>query len=115
MSERTAAIVLELVQGEGGIYPLTGEYVRKARELADRYNALLIFDEIQCGVGRTGVYFAYQLLDPAVMPEYNGGQAHGVRHADRSGGREREGRCVAYSGQARDHFWRRSAGVPRRP
>jgi predicted acetylornithine/succinylornithine family transaminase len=69
VNERTAAIVLELVQGEGGIYPLTGEYVRKARELADRYNALLIFDEIQCGVGRTGAYFAYQLFDPAVMPD----------------------------------------------
>ena len=67
--ERTAAIVLELVQGEGGIYPLSGEYVRKARELADRYNALLIFDEIQCGVGRTGAYFAYQLFDPPVLPD----------------------------------------------
>ncbi len=69
VTERTAAIVLELVQGEGGIYPLTSEYVRKARELADRYNALLIFDEIQCGVGRTGTYFAYQLFDPAVLPD----------------------------------------------
>jgi predicted acetylornithine/succinylornithine family transaminase len=69
VSERTAGIVLELVQGEGGIYALTGEYVRKARELADRYNALLIFDEIQCGVGRTGTYFAYQQFDPTVMPD----------------------------------------------
>ena len=69
VSDRTAAIVLELVQGEGGIYPLTNEYVRKARELADRYNALLIFDEIQCGVGRTGTYFAYQQFDPPVMPD----------------------------------------------
>ena len=69
VGDRTAAIVLELVQGEGGIFPLTGEYVRKARELADRYNALLIFDEIQCGVGRTGTYFAYQQFDPAVMPD----------------------------------------------
>ena len=69
VSERTAGIIIELVQGEGGIYPMTEEFIRKARELADRYNALLIFDEIQCGVGRTGVYFAYQLLDPAVMPD----------------------------------------------
>jgi acetylornithine/succinyldiaminopimelate/putrescine aminotransferase len=45
------------------------EYVRKARELADRYNALLIFDEIQCGVGRTGKHFAYQLSDPIVLPD----------------------------------------------
>jgi len=69
VSERTAGIILELVQGEGGIYPLSETYIRKARELADRHNAILIFDEIQCGVGRTGTYFAYQLLDPAVMPD----------------------------------------------
>ena len=67
--DRTAAIILELVQGEGGIYPLSAEYVRAARELADRHNALLIFDEIQCGVGRPGTYFAYQMLEPAVMPD----------------------------------------------
>jgi predicted acetylornithine/succinylornithine family transaminase len=69
VSDKTAGIVLELVQGEGGIFPLTNEYVRKARELADRYNALLIFDEIQCGVGRTGTYFAYQQFDPPVLPD----------------------------------------------
>jgi acetylornithine/N-succinyldiaminopimelate aminotransferase len=67
--ERTAGIILELVQGEGGIYPLTAEYIRKARELADRYDAILIFDEIQCGVGRGGTYFAYQLIDPPVVPD----------------------------------------------
>jgi acetylornithine/succinyldiaminopimelate/putrescine aminotransferase len=65
----TAAIVLEVIQGEGGIYPLSEPYLRKARELADRYNAFLIFDEIQCGVGRPGTYFAYQLLDPVVLPD----------------------------------------------
>jgi len=59
----------ELVQGEGGIHPLTADYVRKARELADRHNVLLIFDEIQCGVGRPGTYFAYQLFDPVVLPD----------------------------------------------
>src|SRR5229473_3883257 len=69
VSERTAGIILELVQGEGGIYPLTAEFIRKARELADRYNAILIFDEIQCGVGRGGTYFAYQLIDPPVIPD----------------------------------------------
>src|SRR5207244_7296617 len=45
------------------------EYARKARELADRHNALLIFDEIQCGVGRPGAYFGYQLSNPPVMPD----------------------------------------------
>jgi len=67
--EKTAGIVLELVQGEGGINPLTDEYIRAARTLADRHNALLVFDETQCGVGRPGTYFAYQLLDPVVMPD----------------------------------------------
>lgn len=67
--KKTAAIVLELVQGEGGIYPMSAEYARKARELADRYDALLIFDEIQCGVGRPGTYFAYQMFEPAIMPD----------------------------------------------
>ena len=64
-SEPTAGMLLELIQGEGGIYPMSPEYARKARELADRYNALLVFDEIQCGVGRPGTYFAYQRTKPA--------------------------------------------------
>ena len=69
VSERTAGIVIEWIQGEGGIFPMSMEYVRKARELADRYDALLIFDEIQCGVGRVGKHFAYQLSDPIVLPD----------------------------------------------
>ncbi len=67
--ERTAGIVMELIQGEGGIYPLTPQYVAKARQLADRYNALLVADEIQCGVGRPGTYFAYQRAHPVTMPD----------------------------------------------
>ena len=69
VSERTAGIIIEAIQGEGGIYPMGEAYLRKARELADRFNALLLFDEIQCGVGRTGTYFAYQLFDPIVQPD----------------------------------------------
>lgn len=68
-SERTAGIVIEAIQGEGGIYPISQAYAAKARELCDRYNALLVFDEIQCGVGRPGVHFAYQMFNPAVMPD----------------------------------------------
>ena len=68
-NERTAGIVLEMIQGEGGIYPLTQAYVAKARELADRYNALLVADEIQCGVGRPGTYFAYQRSHPVILPD----------------------------------------------
>lgn len=68
-SKSTAGMVLELIQGEGGIYPITPEYARKARELADHYHALLVFDEIQCGVGRPGTYFAYQRMQPEVLPD----------------------------------------------
>jgi acetylornithine/N-succinyldiaminopimelate aminotransferase len=69
VSDRTAGIFLEMIQGEGGIYPLTHEYALKARELADRHNALLVADETQCGVGRPGVYFAYQRSTPVVLPD----------------------------------------------
>jgi predicted acetylornithine/succinylornithine family transaminase len=68
-SPRTAGVILELIQGEGGIYPLTPEFAGKARELADRYDALLLADETQCGVGRPGVYFAYQRSEPVIMPD----------------------------------------------
>ena len=69
VSGRTAGIVIELIQGEGGIFPMSSEYIRKAREVADRHDALLVFDEIQCGVGRVGKHFAYQLFDPIVLPD----------------------------------------------
>lgn len=69
VSENTAGIVLEFIQGEGGILPVSEAFARKSRELADRHNALLLFDEIQCGVGRPGTYFAYQLLDPVLLPD----------------------------------------------
>jgi acetylornithine/N-succinyldiaminopimelate aminotransferase len=68
-SSRTAGIVMELIQGEGGINPLTYDFVSKARELADRYNALLVADETQCGVGRPGTYFAYQRTGQVTMPD----------------------------------------------
>ena len=66
---RTAGVILEWIQGEGGIIPLTYEYVAKAKALAAHHNALVVFDEIQCGVGRPGKYFAYQLADPAILPD----------------------------------------------
>ena len=61
--------MIEWIQGEGGIFAMSAEYAAKARELADRYDALLVFDEIQCGVGRTGVHFAYQSEDPVILPD----------------------------------------------
>ncbi len=57
---RTAAIMVEPVQGEGGIYPASQEYLQGLKELCNRKNILLIFDEIQCGIGRIGTLFAYQ-------------------------------------------------------
>lgn len=54
------AILLEPIQGEGGICPIDAEFFARARQLADQHGALLILDEIQCGLGRTGRYFAYQ-------------------------------------------------------
>jgi acetylornithine/N-succinyldiaminopimelate aminotransferase len=56
----TAAIFLEPVMGEGGIIPLSDEYLIAARQIADRHGALLVLDEIQCGLGRTGTLFAFQ-------------------------------------------------------
>jgi predicted acetylornithine/succinylornithine family transaminase len=65
----TAGIVLEGIQGEGGIHPICGKFVHRARELASKHDALLVFDEIQCGVGRTGTYFQFQMIAPAVLPD----------------------------------------------
>jgi acetylornithine/N-succinyldiaminopimelate aminotransferase len=60
VDNETAAIFLEPVMGEGGIIPLTDEYLIAARRIADRHGALLVLDEIQCGLGRTGHLFAFQ-------------------------------------------------------
>ena len=68
-SHNTAGIVLEFIQGEGGIYPISEAFARRAHQLAQEYNALLVFDEIQCGVGRPGAFFAYQLTDPVLLPD----------------------------------------------
>jgi len=58
--ERTCALFLEPIQGESGVIPLPGDFFRAARELCTQFNALLVLDEIQCGLGRTGKYFAFQ-------------------------------------------------------
>lgn len=67
VSANTNAIILEPVMGEGGVIPLTDEYLVAARRIADRTGALLIFDEIQCGLGRTGTLFAFQ--QSGVVPD----------------------------------------------
>jgi len=63
VTEETAAVILEVVQGEGGVYPASGEYIRAARRICDERGALLIVDEIQSGFGRTGKMFAIQHFD----------------------------------------------------
>ena len=60
MSAKTCAVLLETIQGEGGVHVPTAEYLKRVRELCDENGALLIFDEIQCGMGRTGKMFAYE-------------------------------------------------------
>ncbi len=60
MSDKTCAVMLEAIQGEGGIHVPDEKYLQQVRKLCDKYNALLIFDEIQCGMGRTGTFFAYE-------------------------------------------------------
>ncbi len=62
MNDRTCAVILETVQGEGGIYPAEKAFLQEIRRVCDERNILLILDEIQCGMGRTGSYFAWQAL-----------------------------------------------------
>lgn len=67
VTEKTSAIFLEPIMGEGGIIPLTDEFLVAARKVADRTGAILVFDEIQCGFGRTGTLFAFQ--QSGVVPD----------------------------------------------
>ena len=70
--EGVCAVCVETVQGEGGIYPLSQEFLRRARELTTKSGALLLVDEIQSGLGRTGKYFAYQHygISPDIVRAY---------------------------------------------
>lgn len=69
VNDKTCAILFETVQGEGGIYPATEEFMQKVRKLCDVRDILMILDEIQCGMGRTGKMFAWQRygIKPDVM------------------------------------------------
>ncbi|HDY7502174.1 TPA: aspartate aminotransferase family protein [Vibrio vulnificus] len=62
ISDRTCVVMMEPLQGEGGIIPPTAEFIQAVRELCDKHNALLVFDEVQTGNGRTGEFYAYQGL-----------------------------------------------------
>ena len=69
VNDKTCAILLETVQGEGGIYPATEEFIKGVREICDKNDILMILDEIQCGMGRTGSMFACQQygVQPDIM------------------------------------------------
>jgi acetylornithine/N-succinyldiaminopimelate aminotransferase len=62
-TDEVCAVIIEPIQGEGGIYPVSNEFWKRARELATQHGTALIADEIQCGLGRTGKAFAYQRLE----------------------------------------------------
>lgn len=67
VGEQTCAVILEVVQGEGGVRPLSSEMLAAARDACDRHGALLIIDEVQTGIGRTGSWFGFQQTD--VVPD----------------------------------------------
>ena len=69
VTDKTCAIIFETVQGEGGIHPATEEFMRQVKELCDEKDILLILDEIQCGMGRCGEFFAWQKygIKPDIM------------------------------------------------
>jgi acetylornithine/N-succinyldiaminopimelate aminotransferase len=69
LSERTVAVMLEPIQGEGGVVPMSANYLKALRALTDKSGTLLILDEVQTGMGRTGKFFAYQQsgVEPDIM------------------------------------------------
>lgn len=67
ISDRTCAVIMETIQGEGGVTPATEEFVKGVRTLCDENNILMIADEIQCGMGRSGYMFAYQRF--GILPD----------------------------------------------
>ena len=69
VTDRTCAILFETVQGEGGIYPATEDFMRRVRKLCDERDILMMLDEIQCGMGRTGHMFAWQRYG-SVFPSF---------------------------------------------
>ncbi len=64
VNSKTSAVIIEPIQGEGGIYPAFIDFIETARNICDKYNAILIFDEVQSGIGRTGKLFGYENFLP---------------------------------------------------
>lgn len=86
MDENTAGVIVEPIQGEGGIHVASPEYLKGLRELCDKHGALLMFDEVQCGIARTGKVFGFQNAD--VQPDI-------IALAKGMGGGFPVGACVA--------------------
>lgn len=63
LDENTCAVIIEPIQGEGGITPATKEFLKEVKALCDKYNILLILDEVQCGIARTGTLFTFESLN----------------------------------------------------
>ena len=111
ITDKTCAIIMETVQGEGGIYPATKEFLQGVRDLCDEHDILLILDEIQCGMGRTGKLFAWQ--DYGVQPD--------VMTCAKALGcgvpvgafvlNKKDGRAFARSGRPRNDIRRKPAGL----
>ncbi len=91
VTDATAAVVLEPIQGEGGVVVPPDGYLRQAREICDRHGALLMIDEVQTGIGRTGEWFAFQR--EGITPDV-------VMLAKGLGGGFPIGACIAYGGAA---------------
>ena len=74
ITEETAGILLEPLQGEGGIYPIAPDYLEAVRDIADTHNLLVCFDEVQCGYGRTGRLFHHQHynVEPDILTSAKG-------------------------------------------
>ena len=107
VNDRTCAVMMEPIQGEGGVYPADAGYLKKVRSLCEEKGLLLIFDEIQCGMGRTGTMFAYE--NYGVRPDI-------VTLAKALGGGLPMGAFIAtdevsasfWPGEPRFHLWRQS-------
>jgi acetylornithine/N-succinyldiaminopimelate aminotransferase len=106
---QTAAIIIEPMQGEGGVRVIAPEFLRALRKLCDDKGLLLIFDEIQTGLGRTGKFFAYDWLgitpDIMAVAKALGGWVSRRRRAGHGG----SGQGMT-GGYPRHHLWRQSLG-----
>lgn len=91
VNENTCAVILEPIQGESGVHPLDLQFIRTAREICDQVGALLIFDEVQTGMGRTGTWFRWQGI--GIKPDI-------LTSAKALGGGLPIGACMAYGDAA---------------